>query len=414
VYWNTTILFARVLRGLALHSLFSTMKVAVGAIAGFAMLHVDDYPPSMSDRVAEPVASEYDGLDWNGYFFNVWFTDMMALKKKHGLKYTFYVVMNYGDAETGPDCDLNSPAITAGKCVLAERFRQIPGLDRDIELGFHGYNHEPMIDRSWPDLAMLERKLKLARDYWQEIVPGPQPVSFVPANNWYHRDHIRILSQVFPEISSICGLFSMGDFEYGEYREFGPEPWASSMMCLPRETYGYFLTTELSLRMLSQISAMGIWTHFLHADDVYDMPAATGQTEYLRNPDARMWQASNAEGLRGLFPEFDEWITQVRNRFPWLDFVTTSQAEKRLRVHLNNNIEVFTSDGSIEIHCLAESLFYVRTCEGISIHPEKKGQVIDRRPVEKGNLNIVKCAAGRNLFKLKGAGAPVGKTVPAH
>ena len=310
--------------------------------------------------------------------------------------------MNYGDAETGSDADMNSSVVIAGKDILEERFRRIQVLDSDIELGLHGYNHEPMIAQSWPDLVTLKKKLELARDYWKEFVPGPQPVSLVPANNWYHREHIRILKQVFPEISSICGLFSMGDFEYGEFREFGPEPWEKSLLCLPRETYGYHLTPELRMRMLSQISALGIWTHFLHADDVYDIPAENDQTDHQRNPDMRMWKDRNSEGQAGLLPELDEWITQVRSLFPWLDFVTTSQAEKRFRTHMNNNIDVFTSDTGIEIHCSEESLFYVRTCDGVSVYPKKGGQLIDRRPVEKGYLNIVKCAAGQNLFDLNG------------
>lgn len=400
IYWNTGVLSCRPIRGLVLQTIFATMKVAIAAVGGFSMLHVDDYPPALSDAVSEPVASEFGGLDQNDYFFEVWYKDMMALKEKHGLAYSWYVVMNYADVDNGADTDWNDHAITSARDILAKRFQKTPAIPDDIELGFHGYNHTPLIDSAWPDQEVLKKKLELARELWQSTMPGPMPVSFVPANNWYHRNQIDVLKQVFPELTTVCSLFSVGDVNFGEYREFGPEPWGNSFLCLPRETYGYFQTAETRMMMLSQIAGMGLWTHFLHTDDVYDTPVPDGDNRFLRNPDSRFWRAQNENGLPGLYPAFDELLTQVRSLFPWLDFVTTSQAERRFRTHIDNDVSVFISDTCVEIYCSEESLFYVRTQDGISIRPEKGGQLIDCRPVDKGNLNIVKCAAGRNLFGL--------------
>lgn len=402
-YWNTGVLFARVLRGIALHSLFATMPVAVAAIAGFAMLHVDDYPPSLSDHAAEPVAGEFAGLDWNGYFFKVWIDDMMALKDRHDLAYTFYAVMNYGDVETRPEADPASPGVMAGKEVLAERFRRLPALDADVEFGFHGYNHEPLTDRAWPDPATLEAKLKLARAWWREVVSAAAPTSFVPANNWYQRDHLHVLRRVFPEITSICGLFSMGNFAFGEYREFGPEPWATSLLCLPRETYGYVLTPEQRLRVLSQIAAMGMWTHFLHADDVYDTPGDDAPAARVRNPQTRLWRSRNADGRPGLLAELEAWITWVRKRFPWLEFVRASEAETRLRAHLRNRVTVLLSDAHIDIRCSSPALFQIRTGDGITLHPVRGGRLVARSRATRGVVHVVECAAGRNLFEKKKA-----------
>lgn len=398
VFWNTDIFYCRALRGIFLHSVFTTMKTAVAALAGFAMLHFDDVPPSLADTVGEPVASEFDGLDWNEFHFGIWAKDMMALKTKHDLKYTWYVVMNYADANTGADADMSAYETTSGQQELALRFQHMGRVDDDVEFGLHGYNHEPMIKDCWPDEEMLVRKLKLARELWHSEVPAPTPVSYVPANNWYHRDHIRQLKQVFPEITSVCSLFSMGEEERGEYREFGAEPWENSLLCLPRETYGYFQKPETRMMMLSQIAAMGVWTHFMHADDVYDTPANSGDPRYCRNPDARNWRAPNKDGLAGLYHAFDDWITQVKELFGWMEFVTTSSAEKRFQAHVENNAAVFTSDNRVEIHCSADSLFYIRTGEGVALTGEKPAQVVDTRLVDGGVLNVVRCAAGCNVF----------------
>lgn len=401
VYWNTSVLFCRALRGLILHTIMDTMPVAASAITGFAMLHVDDFPPSLSDTVAEPVASEFPGLDWNGFFFDVWHKDMMALKAKHGLKFTWYVVMNYGDVDNNPNADLNSLAIKSGEEILARRFEYVSEFEDDDELGFHGYNHDPLVAESWPDLAILRSKLKLARELWQNAVPAPMPTSWVPANNWYHADHIRILKEVFPEISVVSCLFSVGDFENGEFREFGPEPWEDSLLCVPRETYGYSQSPEGKMMMLSQIAGMGVWNHFLHADDIYDIPVSSGKTTYHRNHEMRLWRAPNGDGKPGLYQQLDKWITQVRDLFPWLEFVTTSQAAERYRAHVQNNSSVFISDKCVEIHSEIESLFYIKIKAGLSIHPDKGGELIDCRPVDEGILNVVRCSVGTTLFQIK-------------
>jgi hypothetical protein len=270
------------------------------------------------------------------------------------------------------------------------------------EYGFHGYNHEPMIAASWPDLAMLRSKLKRARALWESTVPAPMPVSWVPANNWYDADHLRILREVFPEISAVCSLFTSGDPELGEYREFGPEPWHEALLCLPRETCGYVLRPDHKMMMLSQIAGMGVWTHFVHPDDIYDIPDSRGEAAHRRNPDTLMWRRSTESGQPGLYVQLDNWVSRVKGLFPWLEFVTTSQAEARYRSHANNQVEVRTSDEAIEIISLAGGLFYVKTRRGIVLAPGAGGVLVDRREVESGVLHVVRCSAGRTVFGVRG------------
>ncbi|MCC0015211.1 MAG: DUF2194 domain-containing protein [Rhodobiaceae bacterium] len=398
VYWNTEVLFCRALRGFLLQSVLGTMAVGVSAAAGFAMFHVDDFPVSLSDERREPVASEFPDLDWNGFFFGVWHADMMALREKHGLKYTWYTIINYSDVDNRADADPASFAITSGPEILARRFQAVETVASDDEYGFHGYNHEPLVEGVWPDLATLERKLTMARQLWQGIVPAPLPTSWVPANNWYHPDHVRLIRKVFPEIREVCGIFSTGEAGMGEYREFGPEPWDHSLTCLPRETYGYALTPEVRMMMLSQIAAMGMWTHFVHPDDIYDIPSGSDDNSYRRNAHGQLWRATNAQGTPGLLPQLEAWITQVRSLFPWLDFVTTSEAAARYRAHLEASVNVLVSPMGVEVHCDAGGLFQVRSDAGTKIAADNGAKVIDQRATANGTLNLVRCRPGKTLL----------------
>lgn len=404
-YWNTGVLFCRALRGFIIQTILGTMRLGVGAIAGFGMFHVDDFPTSLSDARLEPVTREFPDLDWNGFFFGVWHEDMMALRDRHGLRYTWYTVMNYHDVDTADGADPLASAAVSGQEILAARFEHVRRIEAGDEYGFHGYNHEPMTAESWPSLATVRTKLEAARRLWETTVPAPMPTSWVPANNWYHAEHVRILKEVFPELSAICGLFSSGEPEFGEYREFGPEPWEPSLLCLPRETYGYVLKPELQMMMLSQIAGMGIWTHFVHPDDVYDIPTSPSGTGYNRNPDELMWRARGNADAPGLLAQLDGWLGRVTSAFPWLEFLTSSQAESRYRNHLSSTLSILATDDRVQIRTSTGGLFYVRTGKDIALSSADGGEVLGRTLVADGVLHVVKCAEGGASFDLATKGA---------
>lgn len=399
--WNTGILFCRVLRGFALQSVLGTMQVGVAAIAGFAMFHVDDFPPALSEARPDPLPDEFPGLDLSGFVFDVWHADMMALKARHGLRYTWYAVMDYGDIDTR--AALAAPAARSGRTILEERFRRIAGQAGDDEFGFHGYNHEPLVAASWPDPATLRAKLGRARELWHQCVPAPMPTSWVPANNWYEPGHLGVMGEVFPEISTVCSLFSCGDPEMGEYREFGPEPWNGALTCLPRETYGYVLDPKNRMAMLSQVAGMGVWTHFVHPDDVFDRPASPGDARLHRNPESRMWRGSGPGGSPGLHSCLDRWLSEFRALFPWIEFLTTAQAAARCRARAGNRVDVAFGDDCVEIRCASESLFHVRTRADTRLVAAAGGAVLDRRELDDGVLHVVRCPAGRTTFRLRSA-----------
>ena len=401
-YWNTNVLFCRALRGLVTQNILASMETGVGAVMGFAMIHIDDFPTSMSDAVVEPIATEYPGLSCDAFVFEHWHEDMMQLREKYSLTYTWYTVMNYHDTETSADADRNSDAVMSGQEVLCQRFALTPPLADGDEYGFHGYNHEPLIAESWPDIPLLEYKLKLARDLWKSTVPSAMPMSWVPTNNWYQPEYIALVKKVFPEISIVCSLFSCGDPEFGEYREFGPDPFEPAMTCLPRETFGYVQRPKARLMMLSEIAAMGVWTHFVHPDDVYDTPKDEFETAgYCRNRQSLFWKSKSGSGQPGLYEQFDAWVGEVREHFPWLEFVKTSEAAKRFEAHTQNTVHIRTAHSLVEITSEVAANFYIRTPRSKTVVPGKGGQLIDRRDVFDGFLNIVRCSAGKTFFQLR-------------
>ncbi|MCB1421283.1 MAG: DUF2194 domain-containing protein [Nitratireductor sp.] len=400
IYWNTVVLFCRGLRGFALQSLLSVMRCGISSIAGVGVMQVDDFPPSLSLAPSDPAGPELADVRRNDFYLQVWLPDMMKLKKKHSLTYTCYVIMNYHDTDVSsfPEDGAVGNLVDTGE--LGKRMSAIAGRLEDVEIGFHGYNHEPMTREGWPDLVVAEKKLKLARSMWEEHVSAAMPVSFVPANNWYHEEHLKLLGRVFPEITTVCSLFSTGDASLGGYREFGAEPWNEALLCVPRETCGYMFGPRERMMLLSQIAALGCWTHFIHPDDVFDVPRQDQPGAYVRNVERRYWHTDNPAGLKGLLDELDDWLTTVTTLFPWIDFLTTSKAAVRFQRHSQTTVRITLGYSRAVIESAMPGLYYLRVRDGIDVRPGRGGRIADKKSVFGGTLYTVGCRSGRTEFRL--------------
>ncbi|MEP3672889.1 MAG: DUF2194 domain-containing protein, partial [Hyphomicrobiales bacterium] len=107
VYWNTGILSSRLLRGFVLQTALLILPLGVSSIVGVGLIHVDDFPPALSDLETEPISTEFPGMTHNEFYYDIWLPDMMALKEHYGLKYTFYTIMDYVDNDTTQPAKLN-------------------------------------------------------------------------------------------------------------------------------------------------------------------------------------------------------------------------------------------------------------------------------------------------------------------
>lgn len=400
-YWNTNILFCRALRGFIIQSILDVMGIGVCAIGGFAMFHIDDFPPSLSDAMLEPIATEFPNLCEGDFYFDVWQADMIALRAKHDLKYTYFCVMNYGEGSVDRQ-DVDPSEVALANTILKARCSRALETPQGDEFGFHGYNHLPLVADLWPDIKSLHLRLALARRAWQAITPWPLPTAWVPASNQYQQPYLQALKESFPEITTACSLHSIGEPELGEYREFAKEPWHEGLFCLPRETYGYVLKPEVQMMMLSQLGSMGVWTHFVHPDDVYDVPSETRDAIHCRNPQNANWRTATQDGVPGLLTQLDDWIGQLKADFPWLEFLTTSQAECRCRTHIENDVRIVKREDAIEILSRAEGLFYVKMRENYRIATGGDGgELLSERTVDNGILHTVRCPAGGAIFHLE-------------
>lgn len=399
VFWNSVVLAGRIMRGFALQSLLLVMQVGSARILGAGMIQIDDFPPASSNQCASDAGPSFSNSTCDEFYAEAWLPDLMRLRTRHGLQYSCYAIINYHDIDTTGSSGTGQLGDMMETGDLANRLARFRNHLPDLEMGFHGYNHEPMTTDTWQDLSIVKRKLAQAREMWMQHLPGKMPVSYVPANNWYHKDHLNLIAQAFPEITSVCSLYSTGDPSMGEAREFGYEPWNEKLICLPRESCGYILGPKEKLMLLSQMAGMGSWTHFIHPDDVFDVVPDGEPGIHVRNPAKRFWRETTKAGQKGMLHEFEYWISFVTEQFPWFDFLTTSKLEKRCRDLVMDRVDTYQGQSMVKITAQSKGRYFIRLREDSHLRSTGSGKILDCRQVVGGKLYVVECRNGTTVFR---------------
>lgn len=330
IYWNNDWLSIREFRGYAIQSILSVLPVGVQASASWATIHIDDFPNAASTFPLEPIASEY-GLRFVDWIVQVWLPDMEALQRKYGIPYTYLAVFNYNDLTRAPfdfaewenaRIPFDEQQILFGP-FITNRVRR----GRN-ELGLHGYNHISLLTSDWMRQRNMEQALEAVMERWQAENYGDPPLAYIAPNNLFDVTALAALRKTIPSIH-VVATNPTGDFETGGQREFGPEPWDPYFYALPRWTDGYRFTDEFRFVMTSQVAMFGVWTHFVHADDVVNIPLYYPHDAGLRNPDTLPWRG-DASGRNGLYYQFDEMLDFVTTTYPWLRFLTTAESYQEM------------------------------------------------------------------------------------
>ncbi|MFQ5854652.1 MAG: DUF2194 domain-containing protein [Anaerolineae bacterium] len=364
LFWNTVFLAEKEARGFIVQSVLSVQGLGILPIANFATLQIDDFPAAVSSEKIEPVASEFD-MTMVEFYDQVWFPDMMDIARRYGIVYTFLIPFNYNDVVEPPfgfrewehaDIEVDSQRLFYSVYVshLAAKGH---------ELGLHGYNHISLALENWPSEEIMAEGLRIAYERWGEDNLGPPTITYVPPNNIYDAAGARALTQGFPSLQILAGIYT-GHFEKGGNREFGPEPWNPKLFDIPRVTFGYNLTPRYRFAMVSELGMMGIWTTFIHPDDVVHTPENYPDSPYHRNPNYWPWRGDDTGEKNGFYYRFLRWLDFAQTYYPWLRYTRTDESYYILRLHLQNQVEVDLKAHEVVLHSTVPTYFQVRINDG--------------------------------------------------
>jgi hypothetical protein len=327
--WNWDGFKSAASQGLLLESFLFVRPVGAAATAGLGIFFVDDWPLPMYNVVKPPLT-----IPDTEFYTKIWWREMQALLNEHGIPFTSFLVFNYNDRTEPPFSGGefyvgdNLSSVSVAKEILASR----------NELAFHGYNHvsltterTPTNLKPWLTVESIEAALLEAKGEWIRLFgEHTLPFSYVPTHNIISSDAMSALHSVFPSIKVVSSLRAgeEGETETG----FGQDRKIPELYLLPRTSAGYPFTPEVRMLIASAVTGAGIWSHFVHADDIFDPHRSLGLD----------WEQMK-ENLRSI-------LGFVGKHYPWLRYVTVRDAYHMLTEIDNRTVDFRLEEDALVIH----------------------------------------------------------------
>ncbi len=328
VLYNSSNPFEKQGRGLFFAGLLLGLEGIPYPQLNVASIFLDDFPSPLYKTRKEPVWSEMQ-LNMADFVEAVWWPDMEQLAKRHRLKYTAYVCFDYNDRVTPPymfrEWDESTGAEGARSIkVSAALGRKV--IEAGHEIGLHGYNHQSLLKSVWPGKLEMVTALEAATKKWRIEGFGELPISYVPPSNYIDSLGVQAISEALPGMRYLHSTY-LGTFSEGGDREFGPEPWNNRFFNFPRISSGFLFGPEEQFNISSHYLYTGIWTHFIHPDDVYQIEKDETTGDFrLRNWEGLGWRKT--PGGEGMYARFSRILTELRARHPMMRFMTATEASE--------------------------------------------------------------------------------------
>lgn len=298
--------------GFILESFLYVQPVGIAATPALSIMYIDDWPLPMYNVVKSPLK-----ITDTEFYSDVWWPDIKVLLKKEGLPFTTYVIFNY-NANTKPPFETGEFFVAKGNAPSKIGYEI---LSAGIDMGLHGYNHvSPTLQNTeinaffWSSVDEMEVGFEHAKNEWIRLLGEfSLPRTYVAPHNIISQDGIKALCRVFPTIKSISTLRS-GEGE-GEVYDFGPNQEFPDVYMMPRLTSGYNFDVTTKADLVSGVLGPGVWSHFIHPDDVFDLHRSQGKD----------WEALKAD--------FEKMISFVKMNYPWLKPMDATDGYRAMRTY---------------------------------------------------------------------------------
>ena len=228
--------------------------------------------------------------------------DMLDMAEEHGVKYTGVIIDNYEDDVSGDVVEQED----------VQRFQYFGNmlLHQGGELGYHGYNHQPLslsnVDyanilpyKTWESYDAMKKAMTELIRFGKEMFPGTELSVYVPPSNVLSDEGREMIVKEFPEIRTIASNYFVGDMAYTQEFEAAED----GIVEQPRIISGAVIDDYMELAAISELNMHFVNTHFMHPDDLLDEDrgARLGWKKLKKRLDEYMdWLYTSAPCLRNL------------------------------------------------------------------------------------------------------------------
>lgn len=328
IFLNSSMALEKIDRGLLFSGLLNGLEGIPYPVANTSTIFLDDFPSPLYDIKNEPIKSEMN-LTVTDFVKNVWWPDMLTVAKKFNISYSAMVCFDYKNKVDPPftfDQWDNHKVKSDKKMEVLSEWLAKDARKNGHELSLHGYNHVEFFENLWHNKQYIGTALQAVQKKWEISDFGPLPVTYVPPSNIIGKEGIGYLKSGMPSIKYLCSLY-LGELDHGANREYDFEPYNKDIFDYPRNTDGFYLDDDKKYSQQSLYLFTGIWNHFVHPDDVYqiDNPLNKSQGNFdLRNAKNLGWRKTNGK-KEGMLSEFSDYLGEIKGLFPQIRFLNAGE-----------------------------------------------------------------------------------------
>lgn len=357
LYWNTTITNQKMIRGLFVQTLGTMPPVFVTGQAAVKVMYIDDFPAPVMDGKMKDVSATPLDKSVKDFFAEDWWEDMIDLTEDHDVVYTGAMIRTYEEEMKLVD----EPLIKRGEFPMLYFGRKL--LAHGGEIGLHGYNHQSLVTADepidptygyipWDDKEEMKRSLLQAESVFANYFPAETLKSYVPPSNALNRTGIDAIAEALPELRTIASLYT-GESEKGDFvQEFEFDATHPELFHFPRVTSDYGEENGSIFQMVDAIANFGVFSHFIHPDDVIDPDRAFG----------RDWDT--------MFASLRKIMRDVNMEYPHLEAYTQHYATEKMIAYQQADLNITFDDRVIYLAgegLVNPSHFIVRLKQGQSL-----------------------------------------------
>lgn len=296
-------IYDKVMRGFYASAISLLGDATAYPVINSAVFYLDDFPSPVPSGDGTYIKRDY-GLSIADFYTKVWWPDLQKLAQKYGIRYTGVMIENYEDA-----VNQTEPARQAD----TTQFRYFGGmlLQMGGELGFHGYNHQPLAlwdtdygtlydYKTWKNKETLVASLNELIAFQDEVLPNAHGSVYVPPSNILSARVRKLIGADVPRIKTIASTYFEDGTDLPYVQEFGVA--SDGIVEQPRIVSGGMVDDSyMRLAAVSELNMHYVSTHFMHPDDLLDPDRGAkegwevykgGLTDYLD------WLSKSAPDLR--------------------------------------------------------------------------------------------------------------------
>ena len=237
------------------------------------------------------------------FYSKVWWPDLVKLAQQYSIRFTGVMIENYED-------DTQSTPVRQPD---TQQFRYYGSLllQQGGEVGFHGYNHQPLVlpdtdykdlysYRQWPSEDAIVAAMNELIDFQKTVLPNTEGSVYVPPSNILSAAGRKVLGSKVTRIRTIASTYFEDGTSLPYVQEFGVA--SDGIVEQPRIVSGGMVgDTYMRLAAMSELNMHYVSIHFMHPDDLLDVDrgAAEGWETYKGGlKDYLKWLSAAAPDLR--------------------------------------------------------------------------------------------------------------------